>query len=77
MTDTLDTGTRATTTSTDSQAEQELVMFLERDQLSADTAIPVSRAHLTRRLNSTLWMLRVFVIVVSAMVIYTFAANLH
>jgi len=77
VTDTLDSGTQSPSTSTDPNAEEELVMFLERDQLTADTAIPVARAPLTRGLNTTLWALRVFVIVVSAMVIYTFAAQLH
>jgi hypothetical protein len=77
MTDTLDTDTRLPSAAADTNPEQELVMFLERDQLTSDTAIPVTRAHLTKRLNTTLWALRVFVIVVSAMVIYTFAAHLH
>ena len=77
MTDTLETGTRSRSTSTDPNAEQELVMFLERDQLTSDTAIPVKRASLTRRMNTALWVLRVFVTVVSAMVIYTFAAKLR
>jgi hypothetical protein len=55
---------------------QELVMFLERDQLVVDTSQPVRRLRLSRRMNMALWALRVFVIVVSAMVIYTFVAQL-
>jgi hypothetical protein len=58
------------------QADQELVMFLERDQLDADTTVPVPRALLSRRADAGLWALRVFVILVGIMVIYTFAANL-
>jgi len=58
------------------RAEQELVMFLERDQLDADTSVPVPQAQLSRRANAALWALRVFVILVSIMVIYTFAAKL-
>jgi hypothetical protein len=54
----------------------ELVMFLERDQLSADTSHPVLRAQLSTRTRVALWALRVFVILMSAMVIYTFAAEL-
>jgi hypothetical protein len=77
VTDTLDAGTRSSSTSADPDTEHELVMFLEPDQLTSDTAIPVTRARLTKRLNITLWLLRVFVIVVSAMVIYTFATSLH
>ena len=56
--------------------DQELVMFLERDQLVTDTSRPVPRAALSRRAISALWVLRVFVIVVSAMVIYTFIEQL-
>jgi hypothetical protein len=55
--------------------EQELVMFLERDQLVTDTSRPVPRAALSRRVNNALWALRVFVVVVSAMVIYTFISQ--
>ena len=56
--------------------EQELVEFLERDQLVIDTSRPVPRLALGRGMTVALWALRVFVIVVSAMVIYTFVAQL-
>jgi hypothetical protein len=56
--------------------QQELVAFLERDQLVIDTSRPVGRMHLSRRMTMGLWALRVFVIVVSAMVIYTFVSQL-
>jgi hypothetical protein len=56
--------------------EQELVMFLERDQLVADTSQPVARLVLSRRMSVALWTLRVFAVVVSAMVIYTFVSQL-
>lgn len=56
--------------------EQELVMFLERDQLVTDTSRPVPRVALTRRANNALWALRVFVVIVSAMVIYTFISQI-
>jgi hypothetical protein len=58
------------------RADQELVMYLERDQLDADTSVPVPRARLSRRAKAGLWTLRVFVILVSIMVIYTFASKL-
>jgi hypothetical protein len=58
------------------RADQELVMFLERDQFDADTSVPVPRAMLNRRVKVGLWALRVFVILVSIMVIYTFASKL-
>lgn len=54
----------------------ELIMFLERDQLVADTSQPVPRAHLSPRATAALWVLRVFVLVVSFMVIYTFIVQL-
>jgi hypothetical protein len=57
------------------QDGQELVMFLERDQLVQDQSRPVPRARLSRRLSAALWALRVFVVVVSAMVIYTFISQ--
>ena len=56
--------------------QQELVAFLERDQLVTDTSRPVGRMHLSHRMSLFLWALRVFVIVVSAMVIYTFVSQL-
>lgn len=51
-------------------------MFLERDQLAADTSIPLPRAPLNRRVRTGLWVLRLFVILDSIMVIYTFASQL-
>lgn len=61
---------------TDSAPEDErLVQFLEPDQLVADKARPVARARLSGRAKAALWALRVFVLVVSAMVIYTFVSQ--
>jgi hypothetical protein len=59
------------------RAEDELIMHLERDQFVAETSRPVPRAPLTARASAGLWALRVFVVLVSLMVIYTFAAQLH
>ena len=58
------------------RADEELIMFLERDQLVLDKARPVPRARLSARANTALWALRVFVVVVSAMVIYTFVSQI-
>lgn len=55
---------------------EELVMYLERDQLASDTRRPVPRARLSNRVKVGLWALRVFALLVSAMVIYTFIAQL-
>jgi cytochrome c-type biogenesis protein CcmH/NrfF len=52
-------------------------MHLERDQLVAATAEPVPRAPLSRRAKVVLWALRVFVVLVSVMVVYTFVDRLH
>ncbi|MGO8907657.1 MAG: hypothetical protein ACLQMH_18830 [Solirubrobacteraceae bacterium] len=57
--------------------EDELIMGLERDQLVAETSRPVPRASLSARARAGLWALRVFVILVSLMVIYTFFHDLH
>ncbi|HEY4810033.1 MAG TPA: hypothetical protein VIH71_03145 [Solirubrobacteraceae bacterium] len=59
------------------RAEDELIMHLERDQFVAETSRPVPRAPLSARATVGLWALRVFVIVVSLMVIYTFVEQLH
>ena len=55
---------------------EELVMYLERDQLVSDRGRPVPRARLSRRVEAGLWALRAFALVVSAMVVYTFIAQL-
>jgi hypothetical protein len=56
--------------------EQELFMYLELDQLVAETLRPLPRAHLGARAVLALWALRVAVLIVSAMVIYVFATHL-
>lgn len=55
---------------------EELVEFLERDQLVQDKQRPLPRAELSRRAQAALWALRVFCLLVSAMVLYTFVAGL-
>jgi hypothetical protein len=57
--------------------EDELIMDLERDQFVAETSRPVPPAALGMRVKAGLWALRVFVVIVSAMVIYTFVDQLH
>jgi hypothetical protein len=51
--------------------------YLEHDQFVADTDRGVPRAQLTRRTATALWILRVFTILVGAMVIYVFFSQLH
>jgi hypothetical protein len=57
--------------------EDELIMHLERDQFVAETSRPVPRAALSARVTVGLWTLRVFVVLVSLMVVYTFIDQLH
>jgi len=56
--------------------EEELAMNLERDQLVAATSMPVAPAALGVWARVGLWALRVFVVVVSAMLVYAFVAGL-
>jgi len=57
--------------------EDELIMDLERDQFVVETSRPVPPALLSARATAALWALRVFVILVSLMVIYTFFYQLR
>jgi hypothetical protein len=55
---------------------EELIMDLERDQFVVETSRPVALAPLGARASAGLWALRVFVVLVSLMVIYTFIYQL-
>ena len=58
--------------------DDELVMHLERDQFVAETSRPVPPGLAQPRVTVlALWALRVFVVLVSLMVIYTFFYQLH
>jgi hypothetical protein len=57
--------------------EDELIMHLERDQFVAETSRPVPQAALGARATTGLWALRVFVVFVGLMVVYTFIDQLH
>jgi len=56
--------------------QEEMIMHLERDQLSRETLRPVPRAHLGSAAVAALWALRLFVLAASAMVLYTFIVSL-
>lgn len=60
----------------DDEQYEELVMFLERDQLVSDKRLPVPRTRLSPRAAAGLWALRIFAFIVGAMVIYTFFSQL-
>jgi hypothetical protein len=57
--------------------ERELAALLEPGQLVAETSRPVPRAPLSPRAAAGLWALRIFVVLVSLMVVYTFVDQLH
>jgi hypothetical protein len=56
--------------------QRPLIAHLEPDQLVNETYRPVAPARLSARTRAALWALRVFVVVLSAMVIYVFIARL-
>jgi hypothetical protein len=56
---------------------EDLIMFLEREQFVSDRSIPVPHARLSRRVRAALWLLRIFALIVSFMVIYTFISQLR
>ena len=60
----------------DTYDRDEMVEYLERDQLVSDKSRPVPRARLGHRATAGLWALRVFAVVMSVLVIYTFVAHL-
>ena len=59
-----------------SDKDEVLPNYLEADQLAAETSRPVPRTVLSRRTVIGLWALRVFVVTVSAMVVYVFVSQL-
>ena len=52
--------------------DQDLIDGLEPDQLVSATAKPLARMALTLRDDIGLWALRIFVLVMSGLVVYTF-----
>jgi len=62
---------------TQRRPDERLIEHLERDQTVAETSKPVPPAELSVRVVAGLWALRIFVVLVSLMVIYTFVDQLH
>ncbi len=52
--------------------EEELVAGLEPDQTVAEASRPLPRYVVGRRVAVLLWVVRVFVLLITAMVVYTF-----
>jgi hypothetical protein len=55
----------------------DLIQFLERDQLTTGRSRPLPPATLHGRAQIALWTLRIFAVVVGALVIYTFVVTLQ
>jgi hypothetical protein len=55
---------------------EELIVYLESDQLVKERSQPVARARLSVRRRRMLWAVRVFGFALSAMVVYTFVSQL-
>ena len=68
---------QATFADADDAERDELVGYLERDQLEVEMDKTLPPARLGRLSRLGLWALRVFVVAVGGMVIYTFVAGLH
>jgi hypothetical protein len=56
--------------------DEELLLALEPDQIVAASSVALPRCVLGRTANLALWVLRVFVLLISAMVVYTFILSL-
>jgi hypothetical protein len=57
--------------------EDELAAHLDHDQFVSETSRAVPKAPHSARVTYALWALRIFVILLSLMVIYTFIEQLH
>jgi len=56
--------------------ESQLIEALEPDQLTAAVSKPLPRLQLSRSMRIVLWVLRVFVLIISVLVIYVFIESL-
>jgi hypothetical protein len=57
------------------EPEEDLIESLEPDQLVHEMDRPVSRRRLSASATAGLWALRVFLLAITAMVIYAFVAG--
>lgn len=56
--------------------DDELIQALEPDQLVTATSKPLPRYQLSRNANAALWLLRIFVLSMTVLVVYTFVKGL-
>ena len=59
------------------EPDEDLIEALEPDQLVSAMDVAVPRRILSRSLTVALWALRVFLLVLSAMVVYAFVVSVH
>jgi len=57
------------------EPEEDLIAGLEPDQLVQATDRPLPQIRFSRRAAAALWLLRIFVVAVAALVIYVFAVD--
>jgi len=57
--------------------ESELIGSLEPDQLVMAVAKPLPRLSLSRPITIALWAVRIFVLIITVLVVYTFVVKLH
>ena len=56
--------------------ESELIGSLEPDQLVRAVAKPLPRLRLSRPITIALWAVRIFVLIITVLVVYTFVVKL-
>lgn len=57
--------------------DSELIESLEPDQLVATSSIPFPLLRLSRAWRIAFWTLRIFVLLIAALVVYVFVVGLH
>jgi len=57
------------------EPDEDLIESLEPDQLVVEMDRPVSRRKLSRSATAGLWVLRIFLLTITGMVIYVFVAG--
>ena len=56
--------------------ENQLIEALEPDQLVSEVSKPLPRLRLSRSVRISLWAVRIFVLIISALVVYVFIVKL-
>jgi hypothetical protein len=59
------------------EPDEDLIQGLEPDQLVEAMNLQLPRAHVGTALNAGLWVLRIVLVALTAMALYSFVAGLH